>query len=559
MNRGSRKPMRHAALAWVVLGAVVSLAGCNQSNSAQAAQQNASAKPVSGGSLTWGVTTEPACFDPHRSSQQNASWVIRNYVDSLIYKQRDGSYSPWLAKSWSVSDDGKTYTFNLRDDVHFTDGTPFDAQAVKANFDYIIANVATTASSAALLAHLDRVEVVSPSVVHIVLKQADSTLLASLSSVGLGFISPKALASNHDLCAGGPGIVGTGPFVFSAYQRGQSATFTRNADYRWAPTAAQHQGPAWLDKVVYRFLPEASVRTGALSSGQVDLIEGVQPTDASVFDHVAGFQFFTGPSAATTSFTLNVNYTVWPTNDVRVRRALRDGFDVDGIVKSIYLGTVGRAWSNIGPDNPDYAKSLQGSWGNKIAEANHLLDEAGWTARDSDGFRTKDGKRLTVEVGYPQPYVRDSRDVLIHAIQSALRQNVGLDLHLRFTTAGEFENQKLTGRWSAYPNTENASDAAFELWDNLGDAGFLYRAVPSRDAVLAGKINEARKLPVGESRRKLLAEIQQYAVDQAYVVPLYTPQYHLAAKANVHGVGFEPSLDGPSNAYELWIDRQGAS
>jgi peptide/nickel transport system substrate-binding protein len=538
---------------------VGSLAACSKADSAQEARQSASQKPVSGGTLTWGVTTEPACFDPHRSSQQNAFWVIRNYVDSLIYRQRDGSYSPWLAKSWSVSDDGKLYTFNLRDDVHFTDGTRFDAQAVKTNIDYVIANVATTASSAALLAHLDHVEAVSPYVVRIVLKQADSTTLASLSSVSLGFLSPKTLSSNHDLCAGGPGIVGTGPFVFSAYQRGQSATFTRNADYRWATTAAQHQGQAWLDKVVYRFLPEASVRTGALSSGQVDLIEGVQPTDASVFDHVDGFQFLTGPSAATTSFTLNVNYTAWPTDDVRVRRALRDGFDLDGIVKSIYVGTVGRAWSNIGPDNPDYAKALQGAWGNNVAQANRLLDEAGWTSRDSEGFRTKGGKRLTIVVGYPQPYIRDSRDVLIHAIQSALRQNLGLELSLRIITAGEFESQKVSGVWSAYPNTENASDAAFELWDNLGDAGFLYKAVHGRDSVLTGKVNEARRLPVGDERRKVLGEIQRYAVDQGYIVPLYTPQYHLAAKASVHGIGFEPALDGPSSSYELWLEKPNAS
>jgi peptide/nickel transport system substrate-binding protein len=545
-----------SALTCALTCALLSLAGCDKSDAAKAAQQSVSQKPVSGGTLTWGVTTEPACFDPHRSSQQNAFWVIRNYVDSLIYKQQDGNYSPWLAKSWSVSEDGKTYTFNLRDDVHFTDGTPFDAQAVKANFDYVIANAATTAPSIALLVHLDRVEVQSPQVVRIVLKQPDSTTLESLSSVKLGFISPKSLASNHDLCAGGPGVSGTGPFVFSAYQRGQSATFTRNADYHWAPGAAQHQGPAWLDKVVYRFLPEASVRTGALSSGQVDLIEGVQPTDTSLFDKVEGFQFQTGPSA-TTSFTLNVNYTAWPADDVRVRRALRDGFDLDAIVRSVYLGTVRRAWSDIGPDNPDYAKALQGAWGNNVAQANRLLDEAGWTGRDSEGFRTKDGKRLSVEVGYPQPYIRDSRDVLIRAIQSALRQNVGLDLRLRITTAGEFASQQHTGVWSVYPNTDNPSDVAMELWDMLGDRGFLYQAIPASDRTITSKINEARRLPVGDARRKLLGEIQQYAVDQGFIVPLYAPQYHLAARSTVHGIGFEPQLDGPASAYELWIEKHG--
>ncbi|WP_238812435.1 ABC transporter substrate-binding protein [Paraburkholderia sp. SG-MS1] len=532
------------------------LGGCNKSDPVPTVQAAQAAKPVSGGTLTWGVTTEPACFDPHRSSQQNAFWVERNYIDSLISKKADGTYAPWLAKSWSVADDGKSYTFDLRDDVHFTDGTPFNAAAVKANFDYILNNVSTTSASASLLVHYDHAEVVSPYVVRLVMKQPDSTTLESLSSVKLGFISPEALAENRDLCGGGPGVVGTGPFVFNAYQRGQSAVFTRNAAYNWGPGNAQHQGAAYLDRVTYRFLPEAAVRTGALSSGQVDLIEGVQPTDASVFDKVEGFQYFTGPSA-TTSFTLNVNYTVAPASDVRVRRALRDGFDLDAIVKSVYLGTVQRAWSNIGPDNADYNAALKGSWGNDVAAANKLLDEAGWTQRDSEGFRTKDGKRLSVEIGYPQPYVRDSRDVLIRAVQSALRQNIGLDLGLRITTAGDFANQKATGNWTIYPNTDNPSDVAMELWDMLGDQGFLYNAIRNPDPTITSAINRSRLLPVGDERRKLLADIQKRAVDEAYIVPLFAPAYHLAAKSSVHGIGFEPELDGPASSYDIWVDKQG--
>jgi peptide/nickel transport system substrate-binding protein len=547
----------HLSLAGLVAVASFSiLGGCGKSDPAQTIQAAQAAKPVSGGALTWGVTTEPACFDPHRSSQQNAFWVERNYIDSLISKKTDGTYAPWLAKSWSVADDGKSYTFELRDDVHFTDGTPFNAAAVKANFDYILNNVSTTSASASLLVHYDHTEVVSPYVVRLVMKQPDSTTLESLSSVKLGFISPKALAENHDLCGGGPGVVGTGPFVFSAYQRGQSAVFTRNADYKWGPGNAQHQGAAYLDRVTYRFLPEAAVRTGALSSGQVDLIEGVQPTDASVFDKVEGFQYLTGPSA-TTSFTLNVNYTVAPASDVRVRRALRDGFDLDAIVKSVYLGTVQRAWSNIGPDNADYNAALKGSWGNNVAAANKLLAEAGWTQRDSEGFRTKDGKRLSIEIGYPQPYVRDSRDVLIRAVQSALRQNIGLDLGLRITTAGDFANQKATGNWTIYPNTDNPSDVAMELWDMLGDQGFLYNAIKNPDPTITAAINRSRLLPVGDERRKLLADIQKRAVDEAYIVPLFAPAYHLAAKSSVHGIGFEPELDGPASSYDIWVDKQG--
>jgi peptide/nickel transport system substrate-binding protein len=171
-----------------------------------------------------------------------------------------------------------------------------------------------------------------------VLTRPDSTFLESTSNVKLGIISPKSL-ENGDLCGGGPALAGTGPFVFDRYTRGQSATFVRNKAYNWGPGYAAHTGPAYLDRLTLRFLPEAAVRAGALTSGQVDLIEGVQATDVALFADQAGFKFLTGPSGAGTSFTLNINYTRPPADDVRVRRALRDGFDLEPLVKQVYHRT----------------------------------------------------------------------------------------------------------------------------------------------------------------------------------------------------------------------------
>lgn len=94
-------------------------------------------KPVAGGAITWGVATEPSCFDPHRSSQQAAFFVARNYIDSLVGKKADGTFAPWLATSWAISPDGKEYTYKLREDVRFHDGEAFDAEAVKANYDFV--------------------------------------------------------------------------------------------------------------------------------------------------------------------------------------------------------------------------------------------------------------------------------------------------------------------------------------------------------------------------------------------------------------------------------------
>lgn len=524
-------------------------AGLWSVSTASAAQ---TATPKSGGQLTFGVTTEPVCFNPQRSEQQNSFILSRNVVDSLLAKDSSGHFLPWLAREWTVSADGKTYVFRLRTDVTFHDGTALNAEAVKFNLDFV-KDKANTNAAGQLLQAVEQVEVTASHEVTLRLAKPDSALLESLSSIRLGILSPKSLQSGDRLCSGGPALAGSGPFKFENYVRGQSASFLRNDHYNWGPGYSAHQGPAYLDRLVVTFLPEYSVRAGALSSGQVDVIEGVQPTDAGLFKDQPGFQFLIGPSGAQTSFTLNVNYTIPPATDVRVRRALRDGADITALVDSVYLGTVRRAWSNIAPDNPLYDKSLEGSWGRNVAQANRLLDEAGWTGRDSDGFRTKDGQRLAIEVGYPQPFVRDNRDILIQALQAQLRKNLGFDLRLRLITGGEWAQQKEKGNWTIYPNTYLPADAAQELSANIGEQGFIRGVADKGDKDLFRLINEALQATSETEKTRLVQAAQRRAVDQAFIVPLFSANYQLAAKDTVHGLSFEAQLDSPSSFYDVWL------
>ncbi|MDP9898745.1 ABC transporter substrate-binding protein [Variovorax ginsengisoli] len=508
--------------------------------------------PRQGGDITFGVTTDPICFNPHRSTQQNSYILIRNFIDSLVAKASGGRFLPWLAQSYAISADGKTYSFKLKPGLRFHDGTPLDAEAVKFNFDFV-RDTKNTNAAGELLQAVDAVQVVSPTEVKLTLRRPDSGLLESIASVRLGLVSPKSLRSGDSLCAGGPTLAGSGPFVFDNYTRGQSATFLKNKDYQWAPGYAAHTGPAYLDKLTVRFLPEYAVRAGALSSGQVDVIEGVQPTDVGLFKGRPGFQFLVGPAGAQTSFTLNINYTIPPANDVRVRRALRDGANIGALVNSVYQGTYRRAWSNIGPDNYFYNKSLENAWGNDVTGANRLLDEAGWTGRDTEGFRTKDGQRLTIEVGYPQPFVRDNREVLIQGLQALLRKNLGFDLRLRFTTGGEWAQQLQKGTWTIYPNTYLPADAAQELQGNIGESGFIRAVADKGDKELFRLINEALASTNADAKKKLVEDAQRRAVDQAFIVPLFSANYQLAAKSGVRGLSFETQLDSPSNFHDVWL------
>jgi peptide/nickel transport system substrate-binding protein len=163
--------------------------------------------------------------------------------------------------------------------------------------------------------------------------------------------------------------------------------------------------------------------------------------------------------------------------------------------------------------------------------------------------------RLKVDVGYPQPYVRDNREVLIQGIQAALRKNVGFDLNLRIITAGEYAKNNANGTWTIYPNTDNPSDPARELWDMLGAEGFLYSNIPNPDAEITGLIRDALRATDAGKKRELTDAIQKRGVDQGFIVPLFAPSWFLAAKNNVNGLSFEAGLDSPSSAYDVWLAK----
>lgn len=531
----------------VAIGALGLVAQIGLFSSTANAQEN---------TLTWGVQTEPACFLPTRNSQANAYLQIRNYVDSLVAKAANGDHVPWLAKSWEISDDALTYTFKLRTDVVFHDGEPFNAAAAKFNFDKITSD-ATYGGSVAntRLPTFESVEAPDAETLIIKLKAPDGALLDALSNLTLGFVSPKSIeAYGADLCAGGTNLAGTGPFKFESYTQGQSAVFVKNEAYNWAPETKQHQGAAHIERVEYRFLPEAATRVGALLSGQVDIIEGVPSTDASRFKNVSGFSYATDVANGTT-FGLSVNPASAPLDDIRVREAFAIGFDADQIVQSFYEGEFQTAHSIVSPTSPFYDKSLE-SLKVDIEHANTLLDEAGWQERDGEGFRIKDGERLKLRALFPQILVRESRDVLLQAVQAEVRQNLGVDFEIFIDSSPDWSQHVREGQFHFYPSSQLNSDPAQVLRTLLHSRNnFVY--TPERADKTVEELIDATQATVDQDkRRELFHRIQQYVRAEAFTfVPLYVPTFQIAAKEKVEGYGFQTLLGSPDSPYDVKISN----
>lgn len=539
------------ALAVLLLAACASPAASPPGSAAQSP-----AGPAKGGSLTFAADTEPVTFDAHVSAQDITGAILRNVFDSLIAQDAEGAFHPWLAESWEVAPDLKSYTFKLRKDVTFHDGTPFDAKAVKANFDRIADPATKSQLASNLLGPYTGTEIVDTHTVKVGFSAPFAPFLQAASTAYLGFYSPKTLAANAaTLGSGGPAAAGTGPFVFSGYTKGQQATFTRNDAYAWAPKTSAHPGAAYLDKLTVRFLPEASVRIGGLTSRQVDVAAAIPSAQVKAVEaNKAVTVLKTDYPGGNYSIYLNTSKA--PLNDPKVRKALQRGIDVDTNVKAVYFGQFKRAWSPLSPATPGYLAALENSWPYDPALAGKLLDEAGWTGRDAEGYRTKDGKRLVVDWPLlPAQYLKDQRDVLGQAFQADLKK-LGVEVLRPQADIGTYLERVYGGK----ADLADYSWSRFEpdvLWLLFNGASKLEKGGQNGtfldDPDLTKWTDQGRATLDEAVRKDVYAKTQQRALDLAIVIPVYTQSQVLGLGRNVHGL----TLD--ANAWPLfhdvWLDR----
>lgn len=263
-------PARRAVLVAVV---TLALSACSNGTAAPTGSGDAG-PPRNGGSLVFAITPGTSCLNPQASPNSTTTATIaRAIVDSLVAQDADGRLYPWLAEKWEVTDGGRGYLFTLRKDVKFHDGTPFDAAAVKANFDHIVRPETKSQYAASLFGGAyEGTEVIDRHTAKVIFSRPFAPFLQATSTANLGIQSPKALAEFGDkLCAGGEYTVGTGPFRAERHIKNQGVELVRNPDYAWGPDIEGRKGPAHLDRLTFRFLPEETVRVGALTSGQAQV------------------------------------------------------------------------------------------------------------------------------------------------------------------------------------------------------------------------------------------------------------------------------------------------
>ena len=546
---GTQRHRERCAAPWLALCAALVAVACGSRAEPvkSSAATEASSSPRAGGELIFafdGAAVSQFALDPHKSAFAPHHRVMRSVFDSLIVAQPDHQFGPWLAKSWEIAPDGLSYTFHLRDDVLFHDGTPFDAAAVKWNLDRI-KDPKNALIALADIGTYDSSSVIDPHTVRVQFSRPYAPFLANLSKSSLGMVSPTAAQKYGDEFPLHP--VGTGPFKFKSLQPATEIVLERNAAYHWAPSGAAHTGPAWLERIVFKNVPEEATRMAVLQSGQAGAVDLIPPQNLASLRTSRDYHVVEG-ELLNQNYSLYLNVEREPWRDPRIREAFKLTLDLDAAVRTIYLGTQARAWSPLSPSIFGYDKTLEHSWRPDPARAAQLLDELGWK-KGADGVRVRDGKRLTI-VFLDTQGNREKRLDLITVLRRQLRDN-GFDLRIDTQPAGLYLAKSASGDFDLLAGSLFAPDPDVLRRTHSGKVRTVTSVSRADDPELNQLLEDGCNQLDDEKRKQIYSRAQHLIVERGYGIPAYVLMYSVAAARGVEGIAIEQH--GFPVFYDAWI------
>ena len=311
---------------------------------------------------------EPPHLDPTSAAAGAIDSVLySNVFEGLTRFASDGAVIPGLAESWDISEDGKTYTFHLRNGVKFHDGTAMDAEDVKFSLDRARAEDSANAQKA-LFKGIEAVEVVDPATVKVTLSAPNGSFLFNMAWGDAVIVAPESIENIKTK------PVGTGAFQFSNWVQGDKIDLTKNADY-WGT-------PAKLDKVTFKFISDPTAAFAAVMAQDVDAFAGFPaPENLPQFEADPRFQVLVGSTEGETILAMNNKQA--PFDNVKVREAVAHAIDRQAIIDGAMFGYGTPIGTHFAPHNPDYV-DLTGLSGYDPELSKKLLAEAGF----ADGFKT---------------------------------------------------------------------------------------------------------------------------------------------------------------------------
>lgn len=454
-------------------------------------------------------------YDPHQPPYTVSRAIARQIADTLVDQDPDtGEIVPWLATKWEISEDSSQFTFTLREDVTFSDGTKFNATSVKNNFDRIVKLGALAYIGASHLRGYKETVVESEYMARVVFDGPNAQFLQAATTQTLSMLADATLKLKPEDVARGK-VIGSGPFLLDKYEAGKSIVLTRRQGYAWGSPLYTNKKEAPFEKVTVQFIPDATTMAGAVSSGQVDFAFQLDSaTLKTLGGNVKNEQFLTkGISIPLVPFIYRPIF-----KHAEVRQAINHATNRKEIVERIFQGNGTPATAVLTAETPGYA-DLSEYLTFDPEKAVSLLEGGGWKA-GADGIRTNaDGERLTLEIKYEgsgSPY-----EQMFQLLQTQWKQ-AGIELKLSPTTEAEMSEYTLYNApydmttWSQGRNDPDVLRVVYSsFYEN--QSFFFGNPVPEIDEALV----KLQSTTDPKERNKAAEAAQRLLLEGGYVFPLF--------------------------------------
>ena len=535
----SRLTRRHNPLSFVSLILLLAMAflcaGCQEdagektpAAAKDSAQGPAQTSARAGRTLVYASTKDIRDINPHLYGGEMAAQGM--VFESLVTNTTQG-VQPCLATSWEISEDGTIYTFFLRKDVRFSDGTPFDAEAVRLNIEAVLANRLRHAWLD-LVNEIDRCEVVDSHTVRLVLRHAYYPTLVELGMMRpFRFISPKCFV-NGGTAGGVSGLAGTGPWILSEHRLGEYALFTANPGY-WGEKPR-------IDSVRWKVVPDHQAIILSLQKGEIDLVFG---SDGDMFslDNFEALKamdrFATAQSQPIASRAILVNAHQHFTKERAVRIALQYAVDRQAIVDGLLNGSETRADTLLSPEVL-YCDVPLDIRSHDPAKAARLLDEAGWVM-GADGVREKGGDKAVVRLAYN---ANNAQEKSIGEFLQANLKALGIEIRLLGEEKQAFLDRQKSGdfemQYSLSWGTPYDPQSYVSSWRLPAHGDYQAQVGLERKEWLDGQITRLMTERDEQVRRELYRDILTYVHNEGVYIPLSYSRTRAVFVKELSGVSF---------------------
>jgi peptide/nickel transport system substrate-binding protein len=495
-----------------------------------------------GGNLTiaFRANQEPASLDGHIDPYQS-TWLFNSFVaDPLVILDSDAAYKPALATAWEVTPDGKVWTFKLRPGVKFQDDTPFNAAAVKYNFERVLDPKSASAQLKSELGPVKSVDALDDLTIRVTYDTPWVTLLDGIRRMPIW--SPTA-AEKHGIANFQRNLVGAGPFTLAEWVKNDRIVFKRWDGYGgWNPKSKQ-KGPAYLDQVTVRFIGEMAVLTGAVKNGTTLVGFNLPPVAIEEYKGKAGYQFISqGQSGTGLQHVMNTRRP--PLDDLRVRQALIYGRDSKAINQLLYDGAYTMSDGPLDNVHPCFWPGSSTMYPTNLDTARKLLDEAGWKAvpgkpiREAQGVKgVADGTPLKIS------YTTIHHKEIGEALQNQYRR-LGIDLSVELV-AGPIQLDRVRKReFDLMFLRQRSPDPVIldQVWNSKWDQPGGWAWTGFKDAELDRTVESLRALGDQGARCDAAKKAQEILMKNALMLPTLSEPVFVALSPKVKN--FEMGSEG---------------